>query len=191
LKLPSAALAAAELAINRALDKRGLAPLGGSVLKLQSQDGCLFVLVEEGCLHLKADWQGRVDCCLTAPLPAWLALLRSSDKAACVQAEPFICEGNIDLPLQLLHILQSQPLNLAHELSERIGPLPAALLESAAKRTRQFAQYASENLQQSLAAYLSTETALLPSHQEAQARFAEIADLTQRLDALERRISRL
>jgi len=191
LKLTLGALAAAELAINRWLDKRAFAPLAGLVLKLQCQDRYLFVLPEEDGLHLKQDWQGRVDCCLSAPASAWFALLGAADKAARLQAPPFVLTGKPDVALQLLDILQSQPLDLAHELSRIIGPLPAALLESAAKHSRRFARQAHSSLEHSLVEYLSAETALLPHRAEVQARFAELEGLQQRLDALQQRVNRL
>jgi len=182
---------AAQRALNRLIDKRSLAPLAGLVLHLQCQDWHLFVLPEENGLHLRQDWQGRVDCHLSAPASAWLGLLKASDKAACVQAPPFVLQGQADLALQLLEILQSQPLDLIYEFSRIAGPLPAALLESAAKHSRQFAQQAQASLEYSLAEYLHTESALLPSRTEAEARFAELADCQRRLEQLEQRINRL
>jgi len=184
-------LIAAQRALNRLIDKRSLAPLAGLVLHLQCQDWHLFVLPEEDGLHLMQHWQGRVDCQLSAPASAWFGLLSAADKAARLQAPPFVLQGRPDLALQLLDILQHQSFDFAHELSRLIGPLPAALLENTTKHSRQFAQQAQASFKHSLAEYLSTETALLPCRQEAQARLMELTDLQQRLTRLEQRISRL
>jgi len=191
LKPASGTLVAAELFLNRLLDKQRFASLAGLVLKLQSPHGHLFVLVDENGLHFKQDWQGAVDCCLSAPASGWRALLTASDKVACVQAPPFECQGKVDLPLQLLGIVQSQPLDFAHELSRLAGPLPAAFLESALQQVRQVFGQAHHSLQQALAEYLTTETSLLPHRGEADAFFARLAELRQRLSALEQRVNLL
>jgi len=188
LNLP---LFAAQQTLNRLIDKRSLAPLSGLVLKLQCQDFHLFVLPEENGLHLKQDWQGRVDCQLSAPASAWFGLLSAADKAARLQEPPFALQGQADLALQLLDIVQSQPFDFAHELSRLIGPLPAALVENTIKHSRQFAQQAQVSFKHSLAEYLRTETALLPSRTEAESHFADLADAQQLLTQLEQRISRL
>jgi len=192
LKLPiGGVLAAAQLALNRLLDKRLFAPLAGLALKLQSPHGHLFVLPDENGLHLKQDWQGAVDCCLFAPAPAWLALLTADDKAARIQAPPFECQGKVDLPLQLLSIVQSQPLELAHELSRLAGPLPAALLENILRCSRRLNEQAHSRLQQAFSEYLTSETSLLPHRGEIGAFFPKLTELQQHLNTLEQRVNAL
>jgi len=179
-------LKAAELALNRLIDKRELAALAGLVLKLQCQELCLFVLLDESGIALKTNWPGRIDCHLSAPLSAWLGLLAASDKAAPLQAPPFVCEGKAELPLQLLHLLRG---DFAYPFSRLAGPLPAALLERTSQYSREFSEQLKSSLQHSLAEYLTAETALLPSRNQIEAAFAEIADLQQRLAVLEQRLA--
>lgn len=196
--LPLALLAGVEAGLNRvlALDATAgprLAALEGRVIAVDCTAPRLrlFVLPGADGLRLAGHWEAVPDCTLRAPAGRLLQLAVRRDKTAVLHAPDVELDGHSACLLDLAAILQDLELDWEGALAEWLGPLGAVALARPLHGAAAWSGDALASLRLDLADWLAEEARPLVGRHEAEARFAELDDLTLALDRLEARSERL
>ncbi|PAV25361.1 hypothetical protein CF392_11400 [Tamilnaduibacter salinus] len=194
--LLSAATAAAETALNRALalDPAGrralLAALSGPVTVTVNTIGITVTLTRSGD-RIGVGSQPAEDASLTlSGGPMAFVTLALGDDAV-------FSDGRltVDGDVGQAHALQRALLQLDPDweaaLAERIGELPAHFLGQRLRSALRWQRQAMASITASLEEYLHEETRALPGRRELSATFEDIDQMALRTDRLEARIQRL
>lgn len=196
--LTMALLAAAETGINQVLRLDSvalprLAQLTGRVLHVKVVSPALdvYVLPAGDGLHLASQYEGPVDCSLSAPLPRLAELASSNDKSRVLHADDVELSGDSAPLLTLAEILADLQLDWEDRLSDWLGPLAAGLIGQGVRQSVRWSSQTLHSLEQNVADYLTEEARSLVGRREAEARFSELDRLRLQLDRLDARLQRV
>ncbi|MFC3607707.1 ubiquinone biosynthesis accessory factor UbiJ [Stutzerimonas tarimensis] len=196
--LTTALLAGVERGLNAALRLDAtalprLARLSGQLIEVNASAPAwrLFVLPDNEGLRLALHWEGEADCVLRSPSASLVRLMLSRDKPAVLHRPEVSMEGDSQVLLSLVGVLQDLELDWEYELSRWLGPVATPLLGNFLRNQARWAKDSADSMRQNLIDYLSEEARGLIGQAEANARFNELDDLKLALDRLEARVQRL
>ena len=175
------------------LTAQRLAALQGRVLLIHRREPALSIYLLPGSdgLRLTADYEGDVDCSLSAPASLLARLALSSERQQLLQVPELELSGDTQVLVQLQNIFADLQIDGEAALARRLGPVAAHAIGRLARGGHNWLGTSRDSLQQSVAEYLTEEGQQLVGCAEADAAAAQIHELRLQLDRLDARVQRL
>lgn len=206
--LQTGVLMALERSINGALaldigTRKKLMDMAGNSFKIvcTQPDASVFMIIESEGISLRSHYEGGNNegnaskytptATLKGPLTAYLHLLASEDKGAELINGELQFSGNSQPLLEMQNILSELELDWEAELAPLLGDIPTHLLGKGVRHLMQFGQNTKNTFLRHAEEYLHEEGRLLPTQDEAEDFFDDIAKLKERAERLEAKIQRL
>jgi len=195
--LHTAALAALETAINRALKldpatSQNLGQLDGKVIRLEiSGTGTdIYLLPEHNGLLLQGFYDGPIDSHIIGTIADFVELISADDAASALINGGIKLSGDSAPLLQLQGILHRLELDWEGSLARVIGDVPAHQLGKMVRGGMQWGQQAFTSINRQVEEFLHEEARLLPPAAELQEFYDSIANTGLALDRTEARLQR-
>lgn len=175
------------------LTAQRLAALQGRVILIHSRKPALSIYLLPGSegIHLANNFEGEVDCALSAPATLLAQLALSHERQQLLQAPEVELSGDTQVLVQLQNIFAGLQIDGEAALARWLGPVAAHALGSLGRDGRNWLSNSQSTLQQSAAEYLTEEGQQLVGRAEADHAAAQIHELRLQLDRLDARVHRL
>ena len=195
--LPTPALGAAEIALNRYLgsDPRALAlceDLAGRALELRFSDlGLRLVFIAESHgMQLRGTPETEADVCLTGTASAFGRILFSGGREG-ITGGGLRIEGDVGVAQCFADLFASVDFDLTDFIDARLGPVPAYFIGKGLKQARALFSRAASELPEQTAEYLREETRDVIGAWEHEKFAAEVETLRDDAERLAARLRRL
>ena len=195
--LHTAALAALETAINRALKldpatTRNLGQLDGKVFRLEiaGTGADIYLLPEQHGLQLQGFYDGPIDSHVIGTMADFVELISADDAASTLINGGIKLSGDSAPLLQLQGILHRLELDWEGSLARVIGDVPAHQLGKMVRGGMHWGQQAFTSINRQAEEFLHEEARLLPPAAELQDFYDAIASTGLALDRVEARLQR-
>lgn len=196
--LQTAALAALEAALNRALTlapRAGaeLAPFDGQVFALHCSAPQIDVFLHprDGHIRLTGIHEGPVTTSIHGSAADFSALANASDPAAALINGNIELEGDSAPLIDLQKVLASLEIDWEAPLVASLGDVAGHQLAQSLRQAFAWSRQAGSSLRRQLAEYIHEEARLSPPGLEVEDFFSEVRELGQRVDRLQSRTERL
>jgi ubiquinone biosynthesis protein UbiJ len=195
--LPTPALGAAEIALNRYLgnDPRALArceDLAGRSLELRFSDlqlRLVFIAERHG-MQLRGASDTEADVCLTGTSTAFGRILFSGGREG-ITGGGLRIEGDVGVAQRFSDLFASVDFDLADIIDARLGPVPAYFIGQGIKQARALFSRAAREFPEQTAEYLREETRDVIGPWEHEKFVTEIETLRDDAERLAARVTRL
>ena len=195
--LPTPALGAAEIALNRYLgsDPRALAlceNLAGRALELRFSDlGLRLVFIAESHgMQLRGTPESEADVCLTGTASAFGRILFSGGQEG-ITGGGLRIEGDVGVAQRFADLFASVDFDLTDFIDARLGPVPAYFIGKGLKQARALFSRAARELPEQTAEYLREETRDVIGGWEHEKFMTEVETLRDDAERLAARVRRL
>ena len=195
--LPTPALGAAEIALNRYLgsDARALehcAELAGRSLELRFADlGLRLVFVaERHGMQLRGAPQNPADVCLTGTAAGFGRIMFSGGREG-ITGGGLRIEGDVGVAQRFADLFASVDFDITDIIDARLGPVPAYFVGQGIKQARALFSRAARELPEQTAEYLREETRDVIGPFEHEKFVTEIETLRDDTERLSVRVARL
>lgn len=204
--LQTGVLMALERSINGALaldigTRKKLTDMAGNSFNIvcTQPEASVFMIIEAEGISLRSHYEGDNNnqakytptAKLQGPLTAYLHLLASEDKGAELINGELQFSGNSQPLLEMQQILSELDLDWEAELAPLLGDIPTHLLGKGVRHLLQFGHNTKNTFLRHAEEYLHEEGRLLPTQDECDDFFDDIAKLKERAERLEAKIKRL
>jgi ubiquinone biosynthesis protein UbiJ len=196
--LHTAALAALEAALNRALDlspqtKAKLAPFEDSVFALHCTAPTLDIYLHPGAhgIRLAGVHQGPVTTSIRGEAADFTELARSSDPTATLINGGLELEGDSGPLIELQHVLASLDMDWEAPLVATLGDVAGHQLAQLLRHAFSWGQQASTGLTRQLEEFIQEEARFSPPRLEVEDFYRDVQELNLRVDRLQSRTERL
>lgn len=195
--LHTAAMAALETAINRALKldpatTQNLGQLDGKVFRLEiaGTGADIYLLPEQYGLRLQGFYDGPIDSHVIGTIPDFVELISADDAASTLINGAIKLSGDSAPLLQLQGILHRLDLDWEGSLARVIGDVPAHQLGKMVRGGMHWGQQAFTSINRQVEEFLHEEARLLPPAAELQDFYDAIAKTGLAVDRFEARVQR-
>lgn len=195
--LHTAAMAALETAINRALKldpatTQNLGQLDGKVFRLEiaGTGADIYLLPEQYGLRLQGFYDGPIDSHVIGTIPDFVELISADDAASTLINGAIKLSGDSAPLLQLQGILHRLDLDWEGSLARAIGDVPAHQLGKMVRGGMHWGQQAFTSINRQVEEFLHEEARLLPPAAELQDFYDAIAKTGLAVDRFEARVQR-
>lgn len=195
--LPTPALGAAEIALNRYLgsDPRALAlceKLAGRALELRFSDlGLRLVFVaERHGMQLRGAPENEADVCLTGTASAFGRILFSGGQEG-ITGGGLRIEGDVGVAQRFADLFASVDFDITDFVDARLGPVPAYFIGRGLKQARALFSRAAHEFPEQTAEYLREETRDVIGPWEHEKFVIEVETLRDDAERLAARVRRL
>ncbi len=197
LTLHTAALAALEGAINRALQldlstTRALQQLDGKVFRLElvGTGVDVYLLPLQQGVALRGFYDGPIDSHVIGSVPDFVELVSSGDPASTLINGGIQLSGDSAPLLQLQRILHRLDLDWEGALAGVIGDIPAHQLGRLVRGGARWGKHAVDSINRQAEEYLHEEARLLPPEDELQDFYTAVSRLEVGVDRAEARLAK-
>ncbi|MCB1841706.1 MAG: SCP2 sterol-binding domain-containing protein [Halioglobus sp.] len=196
--LQTAALAALEAALNRALvlsplAGAELAPFAGDVFALHCSAPRIDVYLHpgDGKLRLSGVHEGPVTTSISGSAADFADLARADDPAATLINGAIELEGDSAPLIELQKVLATLELDWEAPLVNTLGDVAGHQLAQLLRHAFSFGQRAAGSLNRQLEEFIHEEARLSPPRLELEDFYSDVRELGQRVDRLQSRTERL
>jgi ubiquinone biosynthesis accessory factor UbiJ len=166
-----------------------LALLKDKVIKIKLTDWRIhfYLIPQHEGVHLRAIYQGPIDCIITGSSFDLLRAARSEPDAVH-KIQAIEIEGDVELGQTFQQIMRDSKINWEEYLSHIIGDAAAHGLGRFAKGFKQWRKEAVHHLQRNISEYLQEEIRYFPPRAEIEDFFADIRLLADAVERFEKRL---
>jgi ubiquinone biosynthesis protein UbiJ len=196
--LHTAALAALEVAINRALKMdpataQGLQKLAGTVFQLElvGTGADIYLLPQDHGVELRGFYDGPIDSHVIGTVPDFIELVSSEDPASTLINGDIQLSGDSAPLLQLQRSLHHLDIDWEGSLAKVVGDLPAHQLGRMVRGGVRWSRQAIDSLNRQAEEFLHEEARLLPPAAELQNFYEAVTRLDVNVDRAEARLRKL
>ena len=196
--LHTAALAALEAAINRALtlapgSDDALAPLNDKVFALHCQSPTvdLFLQPLDGTIKLMGIYEGPVTTSIRGEAGDFAELATASDPAATLINGNLELHGDSAALIELQQVLSRLEVDWESPLVDTLGDVAGHQVAEVLRATFSWSRQASSSLARQLEEFIHEEARLSPPKLELEDFYQDVRDLGLRVERLESRLRRL
>ena len=194
----TAALAALEAAINRALQLsplqgEELAPFAGQVFALHCSAPKLDVYLHPGVngIRFAGVHEGPVTTSIRGEAADFTGLASSSDPAATLINGALELQGDSAPLIELQKVLSSLEIDWEAPLVDTLGDVAGHQLAQLLRRTFSWGKQAADSLARQLEEFIHEEARLSPPRLELEYFYSDVRELDQRVERLQSRTARL
>jgi ubiquinone biosynthesis protein UbiJ len=196
--LHTAALAALEVAINRALTMdlataQGLQKLAGTVFQLElvGTGANIYLLPQHQGVELRGFYDGPIDSHVIGTVPDFIELVSSEDPASTLINGGIQLSGDSAPLLQLQRLLHRLDIDWEGSLAKVVGDLPAHQLGRMVRGGVRWGRQAINSMNRQAEEFLHEEARLLPPSAELQDFYEAVTRLDVNVDRAEARLRKL
>ena len=196
--LQTAALAALEAALNRALSlsplKGGeLAPFAGQVFALRCTrpEIDVFLQPSDGRVRLAGTWEGPVTTSIRGEYADFAELASSADPAATLINGGLELEGESAPLIELQKVLSTLDIDWEAPLVSTLGDVAGHELATLLRRAFSWGRQAAASLARQLEEFIHEEARLSPPRLELDDFYSDVRTLDQQVERLQSRAARL
>lgn len=196
--LHTAALAALEVAINRALKMdpataKGLQKLQGTVFQLElvGTGADIYLLPQDHGVELRGFYDGPIDSHVIGTVPDFIELVSSEDPASTLINGGIQLSGDSAPLLQLQRSLHRLDIDWEGSLAKVVGDLPAHQLGRMVRGGVRWGRQAIDSMNRQAEEFLHEEARLLPPAAELQDFYEAVTRLDVNVDRAEARLRKL
>jgi ubiquinone biosynthesis protein UbiJ len=167
-----------------------LSALSGKIIKIELTDWqtVLYLLPSAAGIAIQSHYAKKHDAGIKGTLFELVRLRLSDEKTSAALAKKLEIEGDIHLAQMFNHILQQIEIDWEELISAFTGDIVAHRIGSFARGLKRWSLQTKKSLGSNLTEYLQEESAHLPTREEVEDFFADVAELQHDLARLEARL---